>query len=79
MACVSVSQASAVGVEDGVEAGGEHVGGGMRAYNVSLTCSSTSPGVAESKVCETACSISQVVAITRVAGSPSRRILLLAA
>jgi hypothetical protein len=78
MACVSVSQASAVGVEDGVEAGGEHVGG-MRASNVSLTCSSTSPGVVESKVCETACSISQVVAITRVAGSPSRRILLLAA
>ena len=78
VACVSVSQASAVGVEDGVEAGGEHVGGDASQQRLVDLLKYLAWRV-ESKVCEIACSMPQVVAITSVAGSPSRRRLLLAA
>ena len=44
--------------------------GGMRANNVSLTCSSTSPGEEESKAWATRCSMPQVVDITSAAGTP---------
>ena len=43
---------------------------GMRANNVSLTRPSTSPGEEESKAWATACSMPQVVDITKAAGTP---------
>src|SRR5215208_5548248 len=71
MASVGVSEATALWVEDGVEAGYEHVGmlEGMRANNVSLPWASTSPGE-EAKARETACNMPQVVDITSAAGTP---------
>src|SRR5215208_475197 len=43
---------------------------GMRANNVSLTCSRTSPGDEESKAREASCSMPKVVDMTRAAGTP---------
>jgi hypothetical protein len=49
---VGVSEVTALGVEDAVEAGDEHVGSD-RANNASLTCASTSPGEEDPEVVTT--------------------------
>jgi hypothetical protein len=64
---VGVTEASALWIQESVEAGDKHIGG-MRTDNASLTRLSTSPG--ESEDWATARSMPQVVAMTRAAGMP---------
>ena len=69
MTCIGVGKASALGIQDGVEAGYEHVGG-MRATNVSLTRANTSPGEEEPKAWAPALSMLEVASATNAAGIP---------
>ena len=68
MACVGVAQTSALGIEDGVEAGDEHVGWDVGDQG-SLTRSSTSPGRVQ-RLGRRALSMLRVLDITRAAGTP---------